>query len=57
MYPGKKRNKETMSYICLTLLYPQQIPGISPTSRWTTLVPLVIVLGITAVKEIVEDWV
>ncbi|PHZ16300.1 phospholipid-translocating P-type ATPase [Rhizopus microsporus ATCC 52813] len=34
----------------------QQIPGVSPTSRWTTLVPLVIVLLITAVKEIIEDW-
>ncbi|KAL9545058.1 hypothetical protein MBANPS3_007318 [Mucor bainieri] len=34
----------------------QQIPDISPTSRWTTLVPLVIVLFITAVKEVVEDW-
>ncbi|KAG0186244.1 hypothetical protein DFQ28_008143 [Apophysomyces sp. BC1034] len=34
----------------------QQIPGISPTSRYTTLVPLLIVLIITAVKEIVEDW-
>jgi hypothetical protein len=35
----------------------KQIPGISPTSRYTTLVPLVIVLLITAVKEIIEDWV
>ncbi|KAI8987868.1 hypothetical protein BDF20DRAFT_813789 [Mycotypha africana] len=34
----------------------QQIPGISPTSRYTTLVPLVIVLLITAVKEVIEDW-
>ncbi|KAG2230430.1 hypothetical protein INT48_009176 [Thamnidium elegans] len=34
----------------------QQIPDISPTSRWTTLVPLVIVLSITAIKEMVEDW-
>ncbi|KAI8583404.1 hypothetical protein K450DRAFT_223488 [Umbelopsis ramanniana AG] len=34
----------------------QQIPGISPTSRWTTLVPLLIVLLITAVKEVIEDW-
>ncbi|KAG2230112.1 hypothetical protein INT48_002466, partial [Thamnidium elegans] len=33
----------------------QQIPGISPTSRYTTLVPLVIVLLITAIKELVED--
>ncbi|KAI8376471.1 uncharacterized protein BYT42DRAFT_498686 [Radiomyces spectabilis] len=34
----------------------QQIPNISPTSRYTTVVPLVIVLLITAVKEIVEDF-
>ncbi|KAI8081524.1 uncharacterized protein BX664DRAFT_268350 [Halteromyces radiatus] len=34
----------------------QQIPNISPTSRWTTLVPLVIVLFITAIKEILEDY-
>ncbi|CAO3618575.1 unnamed protein product [Cunninghamella echinulata] len=34
----------------------QQIPNISPTSRWTTLVPLVIVLCITAIKEIIEDY-
>ncbi|KAI7850667.1 hypothetical protein BDC45DRAFT_546515 [Circinella umbellata] len=34
----------------------QQIPDISPTSRWTTLVPLVIVLFITALKEVAEDW-
>ncbi|KAI9268801.1 hypothetical protein BY458DRAFT_533795 [Sporodiniella umbellata] len=34
----------------------QQIPGISPTSKYTTLVPLIIVLFITAIKELVEDW-
>ncbi|KAG0190932.1 hypothetical protein DFQ28_001233 [Apophysomyces sp. BC1034] len=34
----------------------QQIPNISPTSRYTTLVPLIIVLLITAVKEIIEDY-
>ncbi|KAI8981510.1 hypothetical protein BDB01DRAFT_794396 [Pilobolus umbonatus] len=34
----------------------QQIPNISPTSRYTTLLPLVIVLLITAVKEILEDY-
>ncbi|KAG1226260.1 hypothetical protein G6F35_002993 [Rhizopus arrhizus] len=34
----------------------QQIPGISPTSKYTTLAPLVIVLLITAIKELVEDW-
>ncbi|OAC98105.1 hypothetical protein MUCCIDRAFT_150463 [Mucor lusitanicus CBS 277.49] len=34
----------------------QQIPNISPTSKYTTLGPLVIVLLITAVKEIIEDF-
>ncbi|WFD00187.1 P-type phospholipid transporter [Malassezia yamatoensis] len=34
----------------------QQIPGVSPTNRWTTLVPLGIVLLASAVKEILEDW-
>ncbi|KAI9345739.1 hypothetical protein BD770DRAFT_370616 [Pilaira anomala] len=34
----------------------QQIPNISPTSRYTTLIPLIIVLLITAIKEIIEDY-
>jgi len=33
----------------------QQIPDISPTNRYTTIVPLFIVLLVSAVKEIVED--
>ncbi|KAI5298936.1 hypothetical protein KEM55_002761, partial [Ascosphaera atra] len=33
----------------------QQIPNISPTNRWTTVVPLVIVLLVSAIKESVED--
>lgn len=33
----------------------QQIPNISPTSRYTTIVPLAIVLVVSAVKEAVED--
>lgn len=33
----------------------QQIPNISPTNRYTTIVPLLIVLIISAIKEIVED--
>eukprot|EP01118_Nematostelium_gracile_P019227 TRINITY_DN8839_c0_g1_i2.p1 TRINITY_DN8839_c0_g1~~TRINITY_DN8839_c0_g1_i2.p1 ORF type:complete len:1148 (-),score=269.15 TRINITY_DN8839_c0_g1_i2:58-3234(-) len=33
----------------------QQIPGISPTGRWTTLIPLLIVLTFTALKEAYED--
>lgn len=35
----------------------QQIPDVSPTSRYTTLVPLIIVLVITAIKEVIEDYV
>ena len=34
----------------------QQIPGVSPTNRWTTLVPLAIVLLVGAFAEVTEDW-
>lgn len=34
----------------------QQIPGISPTGRYVTIVPLFVILTITAIKEIVEDF-
>jgi phospholipid-transporting ATPase len=34
----------------------QQIPDISPTNRYTTIVPLFIVLMVSAIKEIVEDF-
>ncbi|KAI7824825.1 hypothetical protein BC939DRAFT_396404 [Gamsiella multidivaricata] len=34
----------------------QQIEGVSPTSRYTTAVPLVLVLFATAVKEVMEDY-
>jgi phospholipid-transporting ATPase len=34
----------------------QQIPGISPTSKYTTIVPLCIVLLVSAVKEYIEDY-
>jgi hypothetical protein len=33
----------------------QQIPGVSPTGRYTTLVPLIFILSVSAIKEIVED--
>ncbi|KAK7713628.1 aminophospholipid translocase [Botryosphaeria dothidea] len=33
----------------------QQIPNISPTNRYTTIVPLIIVLLVSAIKEQVED--
>lgn len=34
----------------------QQIPNVSPTNRYTTIVPLVIVLSVSAIKELVEDY-
>ena len=33
----------------------QQVPGVSPTSKLTTIVPLAIVLLVSAIKEVVED--
>ena len=34
----------------------QVIPGISPTGRYTTLIPLIFVLCVTLVKDTYEDW-
>ncbi|GAB0091473.1 Phospholipid-transporting ATPase [Sergentomyia squamirostris] len=34
----------------------QQIPDVSPTGRWTTMVPLIFILSVSAIKEIVEDF-
>lgn len=34
----------------------QQIPNVSPTNRYTTIVPLFIVLLVSAIKELVEDF-
>lgn len=34
----------------------QQIPNISPTNRYTTIGPLIIVLMVSAVKELIEDF-
>ncbi|XP_040565458.1 phospholipid-transporting ATPase IB isoform X2 [Lepeophtheirus salmonis] len=34
----------------------QQIPNVSPTGRYVTIVPLLIILTVTALKEILEDF-
>ena len=34
----------------------QQIPNISPTNKYTTIGPLILVLLVSAGKELVEDW-
>lgn len=33
----------------------QQIPNVSPTGKYTTLIPLVFILTVSAIKEIYED--
>jgi phospholipid-transporting ATPase len=33
-----------------------QIPDVSPTGRYVTLVPFTVILGLTAIKELIEDW-
>jgi len=38
-------------------LYFQQIPNVSPTGKYTTAVPLLFILCVSALKEIVEDYV
>ncbi|XP_004444374.1 probable phospholipid-transporting ATPase IA isoform X3 [Drosophila pseudoobscura] len=40
-------------FLLIALL--QQIPDVSPTGRYTTLVPLMFILSVSAVKEIIED--
>jgi len=40
-------------FLLIALL--QQIPDVSPTGRYTTLVPLLFILAVSATKEIVED--
>ncbi|KAJ3611119.1 hypothetical protein NHX12_021135 [Muraenolepis orangiensis] len=36
--------------------FPQQIPDVSPTGRYTTLVPLIFILTVAGIKEIIEDY-
>ena len=48
----------TSDFHTLKLVYHlQQFPGVSPTGRFTTVVPLVIILSVAAIKEIIEDYV
>ncbi|KAI3388018.1 hypothetical protein SNEBB_010321 [Seison nebaliae] len=38
------------------IVFLQQLNDVSPTGRFTTLVPLVLILIVSACKEIMEDW-
>ena len=42
-----------MFFLCIGLL--QQIPGVSPTGRYVTIVPLFLILCLILIKEVVED--
>ncbi|XP_069323061.1 phospholipid-transporting ATPase IB-like [Eulemur rufifrons] len=41
-------------FLIITIL--QQIPDVSPTGKYTTLLPLMVILTISGIKEIVEDY-
>ena len=47
------RRYANIFFLCIGLL--QQIPGVSPTGRYVTIVPLFIILCLTAAKEVLED--
>ncbi|XP_064481329.1 probable phospholipid-transporting ATPase IA isoform X3 [Ornithodoros turicata] len=48
------RRYANVFFLFIALL--QQIPNVSPTGRYTTAVPLVFILVVSALKEIVEDY-
>ncbi|VUZ40996.1 unnamed protein product [Hymenolepis diminuta] len=48
------RKYANMFFLAVALF--QQIPGVSPTGRFTTVVPLTFILCVSAVKEIIEDY-
>ncbi|XP_072171022.1 probable phospholipid-transporting ATPase IA [Diadema setosum] len=47
------RRYANVFFLFIALL--QQIPSVSPTGRYTTLLPLIFILLVSAIKEIVED--
>jgi len=47
------RRYANIFFLCIGLL--QQIPNVSPTGKYVTIVPLFLILAITAGKEILED--
>lgn len=47
------RRYSNIFFLFIALL--QQIPNVSPTGRYTTAVPLIFILMVSAIKEIIED--
>eukprot|EP01133_Synstelium_polycarpum_P011475 gene11475-13378_t len=48
--------RRVANFYFLVIAIIQLIPGISPVNPYTTWVPLLFVLSVTAIKEGVEDW-
>ncbi|KAL3880445.1 hypothetical protein ACJMK2_032682, partial [Sinanodonta woodiana] len=48
------RKYANIFFLFIALL--QQIPHVSPTGRYTTAVPLIFILTVSAIKEIIEDY-
>ena len=57
MYYHLFENQSIFMFVIVVFSFFQQIPNVSPTGRYTTAVPLIIVLSCSAVKEIIEDYV
>jgi phospholipid-transporting ATPase len=47
------RRYSNIFFLVIALL--QQIPDVSPTGRYTTAVPFLMIMAISAIKEIFED--
>ena len=54
-YPRAEQFSKYANIFFLFTVIIQQIPGVSPTNRWTTLAPLSLVLVVAALKEMQED--
>eukprot|EP00002_Diphylleia_rotans_P013474 TRINITY_DN2635_c0_g3_i2.p1 TRINITY_DN2635_c0_g3~~TRINITY_DN2635_c0_g3_i2.p1 ORF type:complete len:1173 (-),score=203.43 TRINITY_DN2635_c0_g3_i2:256-3774(-) len=48
------RRIANMYFLCIAIL--QVIPNVSPVDPWTSLLPLLFVLGVSAIKEAREDY-
>ena len=48
--------KRAANVFFLVISILQQVPNVSPTGQWTTLGPLMIILSISALREIAEDY-
>lgn len=52
-FPPVAYDSDNLDVACVL----QQIPNVSPTGRYTTAVPLLFILFVSAIKEVIEDLV